>query len=219
MSNAEPSAPVVPVGGRFSGFSLWIEGLPDSADLNSLRASVGSRQAALTYIGVRQRDGWQQVSGLLPQNLDSGLQPVHLTWMGQPAALESYLRLTPPVPLVPRVMSITDGVCVGAGPVISSRSVRCTLEEALRPEDLSVTLNGRLLRRTSSLCTIPGIPRHEIHFRLPAKTPPGVYQLECRLGRRGLGTFPIVVCRAPSWWRRRIDPAELLLATRRLFRR
>ncbi len=121
---ASSSEAAVPSRGRHAAFAVWVEGLPSEADLNSLRIQVGSREARLTYIGSAQIDGLQQVTAILPPGLSDGFQPFRLTCTGTALAFEGFLRVIPPGPEVPRIVSVADGVCAGAGRTISSNRVR-----------------------------------------------------------------------------------------------
>jgi ubiquinone/menaquinone biosynthesis C-methylase UbiE len=217
ITSAESSSPAVPARGRYAAFALWVGGLPPDADLNTLRIEVGGRESRITCIGIPHRDGLQQVTALLPQGLEPGLQPVRLIWANTAICSESFLRLVPPGPEVPRIVSLTDAVCVGAGRTISSNRIRISLEESRRPEDVKVIVNGRSLRRTAFLCTVPDIPRFEIDFKLPAGTGAGRKQVECWQGRRYLGSWEINVDQERLWWWSRIQPGEFRQAFRRFF--
>jgi SAM-dependent methyltransferase len=214
ITSAESSSTAVPASGRYAALALWAQGLPPDADLNSLQIEVGGRDARITFIGVLQRDGLQQVAALLPKGLASGLQPVRLVWANTKLGPESFLRVVPPGPEVPRVVSVTDAVCPG-GRAISSNKLRVSLEDSHRPEELRATVNGKSVPRTSFLCTIPDIPRFEIDFRLPAGMTAGKKRLECWHGRRYLGAWEIIVDRERFWWWSRIQPGEIFQAIRR----
>ena len=218
ITSAESSSPTIPARGRYAAFALWAEGLPADADLNTLHIEVGGRNARIISIGIPHGDGLQQVTALLPQGLEPGLQPVRLIWANTTLGSESFLRVVPPPPEVPHIVSVTDAVCVGSGTTISSRRLRISLEESHRPEDVRVTVNGKSISRTSFLCSVPDIPRFEIDFRLPAGTTAGKKLLECRQGRRNLGAWEIVVDHERLWWWSRIQPGEFLPAIRRLLR-
>jgi ubiquinone/menaquinone biosynthesis C-methylase UbiE len=215
IANADGSAQVVPARGPYAAFALWAEGLPSSADLNTLRIYIGDREARLTYISPLQKDHVQQVSGILPQGLTAGIQPVRLIWAETQLGSESFVRLVPPGPEVPRIVSVTDGIYVGAGRTISTRTIRVSLDASRRPEDLRVTLDRQRMRPMSLVCTAPDIPRFAINFHLPPRVSAGRKQLEFRLGSRYLGTFEIVVAPDRFWWRSRLHPSELYQALRR----
>jgi SAM-dependent methyltransferase len=215
VTNASSAEAVIPVRGRHAAFALWVERLPSHADLNTLRIHVAGREATLTYISSADAEGLRQVTAILPEGLATGLQPFGLTCADAALECDGFLRLIPPGPAVPRVASVTDSVCPGAGRTIVSRMVRVSLEEAHRPEELRAILDGSPLRLVNHVCSVPHIPRFEIDFRLPMRVSAGTKRLECWLGSRYLGATQMEVIADRFWWRRRFHPAELLQALRR----
>jgi len=156
----------------------------------------------------------QQVSAILPEGLSTGFQPLRLTCAYTSVEGEGFLRVIPPGPEVPRVVSVTDSVCAGAGRTIHSHTVRVSLEEAHRPEDLRAAIDGRPMRPFSFFCSVPDIPRFEIDFRVPARISEEK-NMECWLGHRYLGAMEIEVTRDRFWWWRRLQPVEFSQALRR----
>jgi SAM-dependent methyltransferase len=215
ITSASSPASVVPARGPHAAFALWVEGLPSDADLNTLHVRVAEREARLTYIGAAQIDGLRQVTGILPDGLDAGFQRLHLTWANTVCKIESFVRLIPPGPNPPRIVSVTDGVYVGAGQTISSNIVRVSLEGTARPEDLEASVAGRVILPIRSVCTAPNIPHFEVDFKLPTGISAGANRLEYRLGRRYLGSFEIMVTPDRFWWWRRLHPVELYQAAKR----
>ena len=215
VTSASSPEAVVPARGRHAAFALWVEHLPSQSDLNTLRICVGGLEARLTCIGAPLIDGLQQVTAILPEGLGTGFQPFRFTCEATPVDCEGFLRLIPPGPEVPWIVSVTDGVCVGAGRTISSNTVRVSVEETHRPEDLRAAVDGRPLRRLSYVCSAPDLQRFEIDFRLPAGISAGKRQLECWLGRRYLGTTEIDVTADRFWRWRLLHPTELYQALRR----
>jgi SAM-dependent methyltransferase len=215
VTSASTSDTVVPARGRYAAFALWVEELPEHADLNTLRICVGGREARLICIGAPRMQGLQQVTAILPAGLRTGFQPFRLTCANTPVQCEGFLRVIPPGPEAPRVVSVTDSICVGAGRNISSNMVRVSLEEAHRPEDLRAAVDGRPIRRVSWICSAPDIPRFEIDFKLPGGFSAGEKRLECWHGRRYLGATQIVVTvdRFRRW--RLLHPVELYQTLRR----
>jgi SAM-dependent methyltransferase len=215
VTDAGGSVPVVPARGRHAAFALWVEGLPPGADLNRLRVEIAGRPARLTFLGVQEKDGLRQLTGYLPPDLGTGFQRVNLFLEDATVPGESYVRLIPPGPEPPQVISVSDSVFVGAGRTIHSKMVRIYLEGAPRPDDLRVSAGGRPMRPAGVTCTVRDFPRFEIDFKLPSGCPPGPCELECRLGSRYLGTFDVVIAPDQFWWRRRLHPAELYQSARR----
>ena len=215
VTSASSSEAVVPASGRHAAFALWVEHLPLHADMNTLRIRVADRDARLTCIGPLLGDGLQQVTAWLPEGLGTGFQPFRLTCENVPIACDGFIRLIPPGPEVPWVVSVTDAICVGSGKTISSGAVRVSVEGTRRPEDLRATVDALPLRRLSYTCSAPDLRRFELDFRLPVRVSPGRKKLECWLGHRYLGATEIDVSVDRFWWFRLLHPTELFQALRR----
>ena len=115
ITNAHSSEPVAPSRGRFASVSLWIEGLPEYADLLRLEVHVGGWRSTVYYIGAPERDGLRQVNAMLPWEIDTGLQNVEVKWCGEQlcrprnlriiwtASFSSPMAMPPPIVLVGNV--------------------------------------------------------------------------------------------------------------------
>lgn len=183
ITSAHGSEPAVPCRGRFAAASLWIEVLPDDADLNTLQVAVAGHGARLTYLGP-SRYGLRQLNFELPAGTASGLQPLELNWLGRPLAPHATVRVIPAPPAVPRVVSVTDGIDLLAGTQIRSRSVQLTLEETEHPERLQIFVDDAPIHEREIFCADPRPPIHQISFRLPETLPPGRHRLQAQLERR-----------------------------------
>jgi len=183
ITNAYSSEPAVPARGRFAVASLWIEDLPEDCDLNTLEARVAGRGARLSYLGPA-RYGLKQLNLELPGGVGSGLQPLDLSWLGQPLAAPAALRVIPPPPMVPRVVTVRDAIDLLAGTRIHTRTVQVNLEETCEPERFEAAVDGRPVLEREIFCADPRPPLYQISFPLPKEVGPGVHQLEMRLGRR-----------------------------------
>lgn len=184
ITNAHSSEPVAPSRGRFASVTLWMENLPWNCDLNHLEIRVGGSKAFATYIGPPEPDGLQQLNGMLPEIGRTGLAAVDLTWNGERLCDPAKLRVIPPGPLVPRILSVRDGINMLSGTDIATRTVKVTLEEAVDPGSFEAWIGGQALESTDVFCADPHLPRFEINFHVPAGLRPGVYLLELQLGRR-----------------------------------
>lgn len=130
MTNASSLEPVAPCRGRFASIVLRVENLPPDAGIQHLRVTIGSSQGSVTYIGPIERNGWQAVHVDLPELEATGLLPVQVWWLDRPLSESATLRVIPPGPLVPRVVS---GPTRGDG-----RAISVTLEEIARPWEIEV---------------------------------------------------------------------------------
>lgn len=193
ITSAYSSEPAVPNRGRFAALSLWVTGLPAGADLNRLSLTVGLQPAFLTFLGHPELDGIQQLNALLPEGLPTGLQPVALSLDGGLFCPPKSLRLRPPGPSVPRILSVTDGIDLLAADRILSRVVKLTVEEVYQAENLTLRVNGFPALDVDWFCTDPRLPRYEINFRLPQQVPPGEAAIEVALGPRRIGVARVAV--------------------------
>lgn len=184
ITNAYDSAPVVAARGRFAFASLWVEGLPEECDLNHLEAAVGGLKGEAFYIGPPEQDGLQQINVALPPSAGTGLVPIRLVWLGKCITPPTTIRVIPPGPMVPRLISIHDGKELLSGTRIVSRCVKINLEEISNPQEFHATIGGMPVRDVGVSCSDPVPPRFEINFSLPETLGPGVHQLQMRVGRR-----------------------------------
>ena len=191
--NAFSSEPLAPTRGRFSSISLWIDNLPPECDLNYLEVHVGGAEAFVSYAGPPETDGLRQVNAYLPEGLGTGLQPVEVRWCGRQLCPPATLRLVPPGPPVPRVVSVSDGVNLLSGTKIVTGSVKVVLEEAEHPEQFKATLGGRPVGDPEIFRTDPRLPKFEINFKAPADVKAGVHPLEMQFGRRRFAPVDIEV--------------------------
>ena len=192
ITNSESSEPVAPHRGRYAALAMWIEGLPEWADLLRLDVRVAGLPTRLTYLGAPEPDGIQQLNAVLPAGLSTGLAPLTVSLDGHIVA-ERAFRIIPAPPAVPRLVEAVDGMDYLAGTRIVSGTVKLFVEELFEPETLRASVDGAPATDYSILCTDPMPPRHEINFRLPAQLAPGAYTLRLEAGRRLLGLVPITV--------------------------
>jgi ubiquinone/menaquinone biosynthesis C-methylase UbiE len=190
LTNAFSTEPLAPCRGRFASVSLWMERIPDECDLLHLEARVGAGKATPFYLGPVENDGLRQLNLHLPAGLATGLQPVRLDWLGRMLAPEVTLRVVPPGPLVPRVVSLSDGVDLLSGPRISSGIIKVVAEEVERIEDFQASVDGCAMARIETFRVDPVPMRYEVNLHLPQGLAAGPHGLEMRLGER---RFPQVI--------------------------
>ncbi len=190
---ARDSAPVVPARGRWAFASLWIEGLPADSDLNTLAATVGgapTRPESLgPFLGPPEADGLRRFNIQLPERIEPGLQPVELFYRGRPIAPPSFLRVIPPGPTVPCLVSLSDAVDLLSTTRIASRSIKAGFEEIEDASQFRAAVDGYPVEEFESRCVDPLPPLIEVVFRLPAGIGPGLHRLELGVGSRA---FPAV---------------------------
>ena len=183
ITNSVSTEPAVTTSGRFSAMSLWVENLPCSCELNGLSATVGGREALPFYLGPPAYDGLQQLGVSLPSGSGTGLLPVVVEWQGDPL-LTTIVRVIPPGPSLPRVVSVTDAVNLLSDGHVSSGLVKVTTEEIGDPSLFLPTVSGRGVSKVEFFLTDPVPPRYEFNFALPPGTAAGDHILDIRYGRR-----------------------------------
>lgn len=184
ITNASSSEPGATPVGRFAAISIWIEGLPEEADLNHMGVWIGGRRAFCTYIGPEESGGLRQVNALLPTGLSTGLQTVEVRWGDSLVAPPATLRVIPPPPAVPRIVSVTDGIHLLCRYRTETGTVKVTLEEAVAVDRLRASVGGLPVHEVDVFCTDPRTPRHEVNFRVSPALKPGNYEIIVELGKR-----------------------------------
>jgi SAM-dependent methyltransferase len=188
VTNAASSERAAPARGRFASIAIWIEGLPDSADLFHLDVRVAGYSGEPTYLGPLETGGLQQLNVMLPPGLETGLQPVEVFWQDRLIAADT-IRIVPDPPMVPRILWFSDGVDLLSRRIVSGQ-VKIFAEEIPDPALVSVRIDGQPVS-CDLLCTNPLIPAWEINLTLPDGTAPGQHQINLRAGRRKLP--PVVI--------------------------
>ena len=186
ITNAFTSEPLVPNRGRCAAMSLWIDDLPEDGDINSLEVRVESATAEIFYIGPPAADGLIQINAWLPPNTRTGLMPAEVFYEGKQLCAEHYVRVVPAGPLVPRVVTVVDGINLIEQNRTKTGLVKVHLEEVAHPDRIAVTIDNRPVRDLEIMLTDPIPPRHELNFRVPEGLGPGRYVLQVRVGERDL---------------------------------
>jgi hypothetical protein len=183
ITNASSSEPLAPSHGRFAAISMRVENLPSGAGLHQLRVTIGDSVGTVAYVGPPDNIHLQEVMVLLPELDATGLFPVELRWFDAPIAPRATLRVIPPGPVAPCLKSVSDGVNLTAGPRIETRTVKITLEEITRPDEVDAAVNGLPVTDLGFFCSDPRARRFEVNCRLPDEIGPGEHPIVVRVGR------------------------------------
>jgi len=192
LTNAVSREPMVANRGRYASMWLYIEGMPPQCELNQVEAYVGGHPATTFYVGPARFDGLRPQLGIaVPEGTPTGLQPVRVLRRGT-ELLRTIVRVVPPGPPLPRVVSITDGVNLVSAGEVTSGMVKVVTEEMSDASMFFATIAGHPVRRMECLLTDPLAPRCEFSFAIPAGVGAGTHNLDIRYGRR-VFVFPITV--------------------------
>jgi SAM-dependent methyltransferase len=185
-TNAYSGEPLIPHRGRHAAVSVWIQNLPAECDLNGLDVVIDGSRGVPIYIGPPGVEGIQQVNAWLPKDARTGLVPVELQFNHQRLCPPAIARIVPAGPLVPRIVSITDGVNLVQKNQTTTGLLKIQVEEISSSGSIAALLDNRPLDHIDILCTDPMPPRHEINLKLPEDLPAGPHTLEIRVGSRRL---------------------------------
>ncbi len=183
ITNAHSYEPVAPNRERHAAISIWMENLPDECDLNNLDVLVEGAPADPYYIGWPIAEGVRQVNAWLPEGMRTGLLPVELRLNGERLSAPGTVRVIPAGPLVPRIISITDGFNLLEKSASSSGILKIQLEEVPSPDSLAITISDRPVDWLEIKCIDPRAPRHELNLRIPEGLRPGCHRLVIQTGR------------------------------------
>jgi SAM-dependent methyltransferase len=192
VSNAFSGEQAVPSSGRLACATLWIENLPDACDLNSLEAFIDGVGGIGCYVGPAV-NGLSQFNVFLPVGVRTGLVPVRLEWNGRRLTSDAIVRVIPPGPGVPRLVSVSDGVNLLSSQRIESGTVKVTIEEVESIEGFTAMVDNVAVENVETFRTDPLAGRYEVNFRLPRGLAWGGHILEIRLGMRLLTRLGIEV--------------------------
>ncbi len=184
ITNAHTSEILVPARGRHAVAAIWIVDLPEHMDLNNLEVLFDGMLGTPYYIGPALRVNLRQVNVRLPRGLRTGLVPV------QTCGATKWIRVVPPGPMVPRVVSVTDGINLVQHDRVSTGFVKVVVEEIADPSAVFVTIDSLPAKDLELKCTDPVPPRYELNFALPDLSP-GRHTLQIQAGKRALMPRPI----------------------------
>jgi ubiquinone/menaquinone biosynthesis C-methylase UbiE len=193
IMNAYTGDALIPQRGRHAALSFWMKDLPSDCDLNNLEVQVDGEAGVPVYIGPANPEGLQQVNAWLPDRVRTGLVPVELRFRGQLLCPPATARVVPSGPLVPRIMSVTDGVNLVQQNATSTGLLKIQLEEVGWPDAVSVEVDDQPVAHLEILRTDPRPPRHELNVTLPSGLAPGPHVLQVNLAARRYLRANIVV--------------------------
>ena len=183
ITNAITGEPVAPKRERHAAISIWVANLPEECDLNNLEVLVEGAPAEPTYAGPPIAEGVRQVNAWLPAGIRTGLLPLEVRMNGRPICPPGTVRVIPAGPLIPRIVSLTDGINLVENHKTTSGILKMQLEEVRSPELIEIAIGGLPTSWCENKCIDPRAPRYELNFGVPKDLVPGRHKLEVRIGR------------------------------------
>ena len=195
ITNAYTGDSLIPQRGRQAALSIWINHLPAECDLNNIEILVDGVAGVPIYIGPADSQGLQQVNAWLPDGVRTGLVPVELRAVtqggGKPLCPLAFARVIPAGPLVPRLISVTDGVNLVVKNATSTGLMKVHIEEVMSPDSVRVTIDNEPVARLGIFRIDPRPPRHLLDIELPEGLAPGPHTLQIHIGPRRVLTAPV----------------------------
>lgn len=186
IANAWDNGPVVPGRGRYASISIQVEGLPADIDLLDLSVIIGGSRATAMSIGERDARGCQEIHALLPSLEQTGLVPVELRWFSERLTTSpAHLRVIPPGPSVPRIVSVVTG--------LRAAGMTVTVEELARPGEFVAEINGQTVWADEAICVDTAAQRYDVRFHLPEDLPAGRHEIRLKAGRRALAPVSVEI--------------------------
>jgi SAM-dependent methyltransferase len=193
ITNAYTGDSLIPQRGRQAALSLWINNLPADCDLNTIEILVEGEAGVPIYIGPADSQGLQQVNAWLPEGVRTGLVPVELRVNGSALCPVAMARVIPAGPLVPRIVSVTDGVNLVLKNATNTGLVKVQVEEVVATDSVSATIDDQPVP-IQMFRIDPRPPRHNIDIEIPAGLAMGPHSLKIRVGPRRVLSAPLTKC-------------------------
>ena len=182
----------VPSTGSLACATLMIENLPAACDLNSLEALIDGAPGTVCYIGPPV-NRLSQVNVFMPRGVRTGLVPVRITWRGAPLCPDATIRIIKAGPVVPRLVSISDGINLLSPQRVACGYMKATIEEAESIDTFRATVDNVPVTEWDTFRTDPRLSQYEVNFKLPDGTGGGGHVLEIGMGTRTLTRMGIEV--------------------------
>ena len=193
ITNAYTGDSLIPQRGRQAALSIWITDLPADCDLNNVEILVEGEPGVPIYIGPADPQGLQQVNAWLPEGVRTGLVPVELRVHGRALCPVAMARVIPPGPLVPRIVSVTDGVNLVLKNATNTGLVKVQIEEVLSPDEIRATIDDQPVP-VAIFRIDPRPPRHNLDIQMPQGIAKGPHTLKIRIGTHRSLIAPIALC-------------------------
>ncbi len=182
----------VPSTGSLACATLMMENLPAACDLNTLEALIEGVPGTVCYVGPAV-NRLSQMNVFMPRGVRTGLVPVRINWRGEPLCPDATIRIIKAGPVVPRLISICDGINLLSTHRVACGYMKATIEEAESIRTFSATVDNVPVIEWDTFQTDPQLAQYEVNFKLPDEAGAGAHVLEIRMGTRTLTRMGIEV--------------------------
>ncbi len=186
----------VPARGRKAAVSLWIDGMPEAADLSTVVAGIDGGLTQGCYISPIGENGGCQFDVVLPRGARTGSVAVTLhDFRGPRIAGPVPIDVTPGPPWEPKVVSVTDGINILSKFRVEKGGVKVTIEDIQRPEQVSFLVDGRPAEYLQYECKDPITFTYEFAFHPSPKVKNGERPLDISISGRALPALSLQIAR------------------------
>jgi ubiquinone/menaquinone biosynthesis C-methylase UbiE len=176
--------------GHKAALAIWVTDLPSGCDLNNIEVLIEGVPGVPTFIGPADAQNLQQVNAWLPDDVRTGLVPVELRAHSDELSLTAIARVIPRGPLVPRIVSVTDGVNLMLNNATNTGLVKVQIEEVLSPDSLSATVDDEPVR-VDIFRIDPRPPRYNLDIHMPERIAEGAHTIRIRIGPHRSLSVPV----------------------------
>jgi ubiquinone/menaquinone biosynthesis C-methylase UbiE len=189
----------VPQRGHESAVSLWMDGVPQAADLAQLLVGMNDVLLQGCYISPIGETGGCQLNAVLPRGVSPGSLQISVHHHeGAVLAGPVPIEVTPGPPWDPKVLSITDGINLLSKNRSESGSLKVTIDDVQRPEQVSFLIDGRPIEHLQYICTDPITFAYQFTLYLSNKVENGGRRLDISISGRALPSPIFTVARSSS---------------------
>jgi SAM-dependent methyltransferase len=186
----------VPQRGREAAVSLWLEGMPEAADLATLACGFDGVLQRGCYISPIGKNGGCQLDAVLPSTIRTGSVPVTLHRDGgEIIAGPVLVDVTPGPPWEPKLLSVTDGINVLSKYRVETGGLKVTIEDIERPGEVTFSVDDRPVEYLQYECTDPITFTYEFAFYPSPKVKNGTRTLAISIAGRALPPISLEVAR------------------------
>lgn len=184
----------VPQRGREAAVSLWIEGMPEGADLAQLAIGFDGGLQQGCYISPIGEKGGCQLDAVLPSGLRAGSIAVTLhDYRGALLAGPVTIEVAPGPPWEPKILSVTDGINVLSKNRTESGGVKVTIQDIERPGEVSFLVGGQAVKYQQFECKDPLTYTYEFAFYASPQVKNGERRLDISISGRALPAIMLQV--------------------------
>lgn len=187
----------VPQRGREAAVSLWLDGMPQAADLSQLAIGFDDVLQQGCYISPIGENGGCQLDAVLPPGLRAGSIAVTLrSHDGRILAGPVPIEVTSGPLWQPKIVTLTDAINIRSKFRSDTGGVKLTIEDVERPEEVDFRVDGHKVGWRQIELKDPITCSYEFSFYVPPKVKNGERRVDVLISGRPMQPVTLLVERA-----------------------